>query len=473
MVFNVDVFAACRNVDASAPWSAVSLRDVREAIKMPAADLIVTNSLADLVACASAPNAQRVWSHMRLRIVLDDLHGDDPDATHAPAVGADCPAPAVKPTSFGEWVVAVARRAAPWAFGLVAGGGANPGDDDVDPGRGHGLDDAGEGSGEGGGKKPGGDKNPRSSKKRRRRRHSSSLSTDSESGGEDEDDDLTFEGRRKGFSDPQAQLAVLGLNSRARASGADAVVNLTKQFRVIRSVRDVDEFVAKFVELSRRVQVDLTGDPTVELAALDVFRVVEDDLGARPTEEDVNGSPLGTLESILDQAEESKTVRLRGVRVFKALRTAVRGSTKRVARFSRDASKESNLDRLRGRNSSGGFVNLTPRGQAFKDSFQAELTGVKKLVKSGQTRQSKDKGNGSEGARNPKSAAAHPVGAPVAAVVKKKEVTDQEAKKVALELAGSTCASRRGDRRRGVCAANCGGAAAHADVLKALAAKSL
>ena len=57
----------------------------------------------------------------------------------------------------------------------------------------------------------------------------------------------------------------------------------------------------------------------------------------------------------------------------------------------------SNLDRPRGRNTSGGFINLTPRGQAFKDSFQAELTGIKKLVKSNQTRQPKDKGNGSEG----------------------------------------------------------------------------
>ena len=474
MVFSVDVFAAYRNMDASVPWSAVSLKDVRDAIKMLAADLSLANSLTDLTAYASVPNAQRAWSYMLLRIILDDLHGDNPDAIHAPAIGADYPDLVVKPASFGEWVLAMARRAAPWAFGYVTGGGTNPGDNDVDPVRRHGLDDADKGSGKGGGRKPGGDENPRSSKKRRRRRHSSSSTTDSESDSEDEDDDLTFEGCRKGFTDSQAQLAVLGLNSRARVSGADAIVNLTKQFQVIRSVRDIDEFVGKFVELSRHVQIDLTGNSTVELAALDIFRGVEDDLGARPTTENVNSSLLGTLESILDRAEESKAIRFHGVRIFKALRTAVRGAIKRIDRFSKNASKESNLDRLRGRNSSTGFINLTPREQALKDSFQAELTGIKKLVKSGQSRQPRDKGNGSsEGTRNPKSATAHPMGTLIAAVVKKKEMTDQEAKKVALELAGSTCISCRGVRQRGVCAAHCGGSTVHADILKALATKSL
>ena len=284
---------------------------------------------------------------------------------------------------------------------------------------------------------------------------------------------MQHKGGRPGFSASQAQLAVLGLNSRARVAGADAIVNLTAQFRVIKSVRDIDEFVTKLVELSGFVQIDLTGNPTVELAALDVFRGIEEDLGAKPTAENVNGSLLGTLEGIMDRAEESKTIRSKGVRIFKELRTAVRGAIKRIDRFSKNASKESNLDRLRGRNPSGGFINLTPREQAFKDSFQTELAGIKKLLKSGQTRQPKDKGKGAEGTRNPKPTTEHPMGTLIAAIVKKKEMTDEEAKKVAIELAGRKCISCRGFRQRGVCATNCGGSAVHADILKALAAKSL
>ena len=473
MVFSVDVFAAYENMDASVPWSAVSLRDVRDAIKMLAADLIVTNSLTDLVAYASVPNAQRAWSYMLLRVILDDLHGDNPDAIHAPAIGAGYPALAVKPASFGEWVVAMARRATPWAFGLAAGGGANPEGAAIDPGRKDGPDDTDKSSDKGGGKKRSGDKGGRTHKKRRRRRHSSSSSSDSESDSEDEDGDLHYKGSRPAFSASQAQLAVLGLNSRARVAGADAVVNLTEQFQVIRSVRDIDEFVTKLVELSGYVQIDLTGNPTVELAALDVFRGVEDDLGARPTAENVNGSSLGTLEGIMDRAGESTAIRFRGVRIFKVLKTAVRGAIKRIDRFSKNASKESNLDRLRGRNPSDGFINLTPREQAFKDSFKAELSGIKKLVKSGQGRQPKDKGKGSEGTRNTKPTAGHPMGTLIAAIIKKKEMTDEAAKAVAVKLAGFKCISCKGIRLKGVCAANCGGSAVHADILKELAATSL
>ena len=471
MVFGVDVFAAYKNMDASVPWSAISLRDVRDAIKMLAADLVVTNSLTDLVAYASVPNAQRVWSYMLLRIILDDLHGDNPDAIHAPAIGADYPALAVQPTSFGEWVVAMARRASPWAFALIAP--PPPADDDVvDPGRKDGPGDADKSNDKGGSKKRGGDEVRRVHKKRRRRRHSSSSASDSDSDSEGEDDDLSYMGSRPGFSASQAQLAVLGLNSRAKVAGADAIVNLTEQFGVIRSVRDIDEFVTKLVELSGYVQIDLTGNPTVELAALDVFRGIEDDLGARPTAENVNGSLLGTLESIVDRAGESTAIRFRGVRIFKALKTAARGAIKRIDRFSKNASKESNLDRLRGRSASGGFINLTPREQAFKDSLQAELSGIKKLGKSGQARQPRDKGKGSEGTRT-KPTAGHPMGTLIAAIVKKKEMTDAEAKKVAVKLAGFNCISCKGVRKEGVCAANCGGSTVHADILKALAATSL
>ena len=311
-------------MDASVPWSAVSLRDVRNAIKMLGSDLAVTNSLTDLIAYASVPNAQRVWSYMLLRIILDDLHGDNPDAVNAPAVGADCPTLAVKPASFGEWVVAMARRAAPWAFGLAVNpsGARGPTSSDINPARQRGLGDAGRGvvgptlSAE---TDDDGNARPRKKRRRHRRRHHSSSSTDSESDSEEEEDEVRCTGGSQGFSNSQAQLAVLGLNSRARVAGADAIVNLTKQFQVMRSVRDIDEFVSKFVELSKHVQIDLAGSATVELAALDIFRGVEDDLGARPTEANVNGSLLSTLESISDRAEDSTAVRFKGVRIFKDL----------------------------------------------------------------------------------------------------------------------------------------------------------
>ena len=82
--------------------------------------------------------------------------------------------------------------------------------------------------------------------------------------------------------------------------------------------------------------------------------------------------------------------------------------------------------------------------------------------------------NGSEGTRNPKPTTIHPMGTLTAAIVKKKEMTDQGgAKEVTLGLADSKCISCRGNRQRGVCAANCGGTTVHADILKALAATSL
>ena len=55
---------------------------------------------------------------MLLRVILDDLHGDNADAVNAPAAGADYPVLAVRPASFPDWVVAYAKRASPHAFDL-------------------------------------------------------------------------------------------------------------------------------------------------------------------------------------------------------------------------------------------------------------------------------------------------------------------------------------------------------------------
>ena len=89
MVFVADVFKGFKDMHPSATWSGASLRDVRDALKALAADLKATDSLVDLDVYAQAPDSQKEWSFFLLRVILDDLHGDNPDAIHAPAMGAD------------------------------------------------------------------------------------------------------------------------------------------------------------------------------------------------------------------------------------------------------------------------------------------------------------------------------------------------------------------------------------------------
>ena len=458
MVFVADVFKGFKDMHPSATWSGASLRDVRDALKALAADLKATNSLMDLDTYAQVPDSQKEWSFMLLRVILDDLHGDNPDAIHAPAMGADYGALPTGPRiSFGARVVAMAKRVSPWAFAVDG----DRGDQQQAPP-----------APAGGGDKPPAQKRKRresSRKKKRRRRDSTDSSgSSSSSSGSGSDSDEPKESEIPGvraITDSQAQLAVLGLSSRSRVSGTDAITSLVKAVGAVAHVRDITEFVAKYVQLSEYVEIDLDGQPRAELASVGVFRSVERHLGAKPTVANINDSLLGVLEAIHDCADESKNIRSAGgARIFLMLRSASTTATRRIKRFSKNASQQSNLGRLRGLGTSAAHLDLSPREQALTDSLEGKIAKLEKLIKANRP----GSGGGSAQRDSP-----HPMTILMDEVIKKKDMSRDEANKIARDLAGVLCISCKGPRKDNRCTANCGGGKVHSDLLAALAAKSL
>ena len=470
MVFVADVFKGFKDMHPSATWSGASLRDVRDALKALAADLKATNSLMDLDAYAQVPDSQKEWSFMLLRVILDDLHGDNPDAIHAPAMGADYTAlPAGPRISFGARVLAMAKRASPWAFAVDGSRGIQQ---QTPPGDGVNPNSPPTG---GGGLLPSAPSKKRSrrkgdrKKKRRRRDSTDSSGSPSSSSGSSSDSDedpkeVEIPGLRA-ITDSQAQLAVLGLSSRTRVSGADAITSLVKAVGAVAHVRDITEFVAKYIQLAEYVEIDLDGQPRAELAALGVFRSVERHLGAKPTVANINDSLLGVLEAIHDCADESKNIRSAGgARIFLMLRAASTTAIRRIKRFSKNASQQSNLGRLRGIGTSAAHLDLSPREQALTDSFEGKIARLEKLIKANRP----SSGGGSAQRDSP-----HPMTILMDEVIKKKDMSRDEANKIARDLAGVLCISCKGPRKDNRCTANCGGGKVHSDLLAALAAKSL
>ena len=269
----------------------------------------------------------------------------------------------------------------------------------------------------------------------------------------------------RAITDSQAQLAVLGLSSRTRVSGADAITSLVKAVGAVAHVRDITEFMAKYIQLSEYVEIDLDGKPRAELASVGVFRSVERHLGAKPTVTNINDSLLGVLEAIHDCAEESKKIRSAGgARIFRMLRSVSKTAIHRIKRFSKNASQESNLGRLRGLGKSEAHLDLSPREQALNDSLAGKIAKLEKLIKAN--------GSGSGGGSGQRDSP-HPMTILMDKVIKKKDMSRDEANKIARDLAGVLCISCKGPRKDNRCTANCGGGKVHSDLLAALAAKSL
>ena len=162
---------------------------------------------------------------MLLRVILDDLHGDNADAVNAPAAGADYPVLPVRPASFPDWVVAHAKRASPHAFDLLPAdtGTKRKQATAEDPTR---------------TKKPKKDLEAKAARKKTRRvRHdsSSSESSESDAGGSDSDSDSDVEetdaGRRNGndrnCSTSAALLAYMKSTHVTRLGVVDCIVAIT------------------------------------------------------------------------------------------------------------------------------------------------------------------------------------------------------------------------------------------------------
>ena len=464
MQFSETIFAHFKNMDPAVPWSGASLASVIDALQSLAVGLQVTNSLTDLDKYASAPGVQRVFALMLLRVILDDLHGDNADAVNAPAAGADYPSLAVRPVTFADWVVAHATRASPYAFDLTA----------PDQGAKRKREEEEKAKQAKKAKKAARAKEAKKKAQRSRRNSASSESgsggsSDSDSGSDsdvEETDGDRNRGATQNLTSAAAVLAFMKSTKRTRLGVVACIVAITEAIDDVRGVRDLEVMVEKYVLFAARADVDVNGRPKAEMAGLQVFREVQRHLDqVTVTEEALNRSLLGALRVIYAQARTSKDVRCPdGVKVYRDLAAAAKKTIERITVFGKDATKEANLDKLRNLGSASGYMAFTPREQSLKDALAKEIRDLRDSMK-------KDKQRTPSGG-TPKRA--HPMKMLIDAVIKKKDMTRDKAANVAHSLAGTTCVACRGERKNGRCAdASCQGGAVHPDVLKALATKEL
>ena len=457
MLFSETIFANFKDMDPSVPWSGASLANVIDSLKALAAGVQPTNSLTDLDKYASAPGVQRVFAFMLLRIILDDLHGDNADAINAPSAGAAYPSLAVRPVAFADWVVAYAKRASPYAFDLIAP------EDGLTQKRKRDLK-----------------KKKDKTKKRRTHRDSSSSesssddSSNSGSGSDSDVEDIRRGGKTGGsrnLSSAAALLAYMKSTKLTRLGVVDCIVAITEALNDVRGVRDLAVLVEKYVLFAGRADIDIHGRAKAEMAGLQIFREVQRHLDETTvTEAALNRSLLGSLRVIYAQARRSKDVRCpEGVKVYHDLAAATKKTITNIVTFGKDATKEANLDKLRNLGSGSGYMALTPREQALKDSFASEMRELRDSFKAG-TKKPLAGGRGTpKGTDRPR----HPMTKLMDAIVQKKDMTRDQASKIAHNLAGTLCITCKGPRKDGNCAAACNGGKVHPDILAALAAKKL
>jgi len=332
MQFCRDIFSHFKDMSPAYPWRGVSVQMVRNALNVLAVDLKATNSLTDLADYAAQNRIQRPAAFMLLRVILDDLHGDNAEAQTVAAAGSDYPVLVGAPTTFHEAVLAYAKRAAPWAFDVPTGAASLS----VQSGA--------------------------SSAKRA----ASPLGSD-----EEIIDPPQRQRRSKTHSDhsSRALMAQLGLTSKTRLSGTNAVDVLVEACDSIEAVSDVDNFVTAFYTLSRHVSIR-TNKATdmsalrVELFASGLFQAVERQLGGPISESALNDNLLAVLRTVVSKAEDA--AREQGViAAVRDLQLAAQEASDRIKIFATEASKQTNFDRLR--NSQGrGFIAWDAKDQALQ-----------------------------------------------------------------------------------------------------------
>ena len=309
--------------------------------------------------------AHRAATFFLFRVIVVDTLLAANTAAAKPSLRA--PDAAVRNMSFADVVCATARKAVPRAFGdrqrrrsvtPSASDSSASGDETRRPGR------------------RGRRKRKRRGRRRSRRGGSESDTSDSEGSGSSDEDDSDDEmvGAEKFSGEDQASIALLhelGVTNHATIDGKQAAMALTRSMGAIHNVEDISLVVSVIVKVSQRHDINLDGNMKVEPRMAKVIRGIKKICGGDVNEGSVDNALPTILRAITTAC--SKNGKKKRPRVIKALRRAAKGANASLSALAKDATRQSNLARLRGKAGGSGFMQTTAREQALIEHVQSEL----------------------------------------------------------------------------------------------------
>ena len=338
----------------------LSYTDITGALRKLAPLLALGNWATDLIEyVGETGSATRAATFFLFRvIVVDTLLAAN---TKAAKPSLRAPDDAVGNMSFADVVCATARKAVPRAFGdrqrrrsvtPSASDSSASGDETRRPGR------------------RGRRKRKRRGRRRSRRGGSESDTSDSEESGSSDE----VVGAETSSGEDQASIALLhelGITSHTTIDGKQAAMALKRSMEAIHNVEDISLVVNVIVKVSQRHDINVDGDMKVEPRMAKVIRGIKKTCGGDINEGSVDNALPTILRAITTAC--SKNGKKKRPKVIKALRRAAKGANASLSALAKDATRQSNLARLRGKTGGSGFIQTTAREQALIEHIQSEL----------------------------------------------------------------------------------------------------
>ena len=311
-------------------------------------------------------SANRAATFFLFRVIVVDTLLAANTAAAKPSLRA--PDDAVGNMSFADVVCATARKAVPQAFGDQR----RPGRDTPSP--------SSSDSSDSGDESPVPARRRRKRKKRGRERHrggseSDSSDSDSESSNEDDSDDERV-GAGKSSGDDQASIALLhelGVTNHTTIDGKQAAMALKRSMGAIHNVEDISLVVDVIVKVSQRHDIDVDGNMNVEPRMAKVIRGIKKICGGEISVSAVDNALPTILRAITTAC--SGNGKKKRPKIIKELRSAAKGANTSLSALAKDATRQSNLARLRGKTGGNGFMQTTAREQALIDQIKGDLQG--------------------------------------------------------------------------------------------------
>ena len=140
------------------------------------------------------------------------------------------------------------------------------------------------------------------------------------------------------------------------------------------NVDDITRVVGVIVKVAQRHDIDIDGDMGIEPLMAKAIRGIKKTCGGNVSEDSVDNALATILRTIVAECAKKKKKKgqkkpAKRPKAVKALKRAAQQALASLSSLAKDATRQSNLARLRGR-SSGGFMQTTDREQALIDQFK-------------------------------------------------------------------------------------------------------
>ena len=202
----------------------------------------------------------------------------------------------------------------------------------------------------------------------------------------------------------QASIALLhqlGVTTHTTIDGVSAASALQQAMGSMYNVDDTSRVVSVIVKVAQRHDIDIDGDMRVEPLMAKATRGIKKICGGDITEDSVDNALATILRTIAAECAKKKAKRgqqkpAKRPKAAKALQRAAQQALASLSSLAKDATRQSNLARLRGK-STGGFMQTTDREQALIDQIKRETGGLSRNPREQKKRKEDRKGQSYSG----------------------------------------------------------------------------